>query len=181
MSESRLDESVWSTAFTFDRFIAQVQKYSDLWNVTRDTASVDDSAREAVAQITVPLRLLVLLEDWCRDATHTIPYIARLIECNPLIEMRLVLRDQNDTIMDAHLSDGARSIPVLIVLDETGVERGWWGPRPAPLQAWAMGEGATLEPVERYTQIRTWLAHDKGATAVSEVLSLLQRTADMGA
>ena len=181
MSEVRFDEAVWSTAFTIDAFIARAEKYPELWRLTRREAIVDDAARNAVAEITSPLRLLVMLADWCTDAAYTIPVVARLIESNPLIEMRVIRRDEHHAIMDAHLTADARSIPVLMVFDASGDERGWWGPRPAPLQAWAMGEGATLERVDRYRRIREWLVQDAGATAVLEVLTLLQRAAAIDA
>jgi hypothetical protein len=34
------------------------------------------------------------------------------------VKLRLVLRDSNSEIMDAHLTDGGRSIPKLIVLSD---------------------------------------------------------------
>ena len=176
----RLDEAIWSAARSLDAFIASAQKYPDLWRTTRFSAAVDEDARAAVAHIASPLRLLVLLEDWCTDATHTIPYIARLIEPNSVLELRVLSRDAHQALMDAHLTNGSRSIPVLMVFDAAGNERGWWGPRPAPLQTWAMNEGAQMEPVERYRRIRTWLVHDGGQTVVREILPLLQRAAAIG-
>jgi hypothetical protein len=37
-----------------------------------------------------------------------------------------------------------RSIPAVIALDSDYVERSWWGPRPAALHRWVLGEGQAV-------------------------------------
>jgi hypothetical protein len=86
-------------------------------------------------------------------------------------------RDENVDLMDAHLTDGARAIPVVLVLDENYVERGWWGPRPADLQRWATSAGArAMTEHDRYREVRRWYARDRGRATLAEVLLLLERT-----
>jgi hypothetical protein len=77
--------------------------------------------------------------------------------------------------MDAHLTGGTRSIPVVMVLAESGREAGWWGPRPSPLQRLYHDELKHLPSEERSRKKREWYARDRGATAVEEVLALLER------
>src|SRR5690606_28194364 len=120
--------------------------------------------------------LLVLNEDWCGDAVNTVPYVAALAEAVPGFELRIVGRDANPDLMDAHLTNGSRSIPVVIVLDEAYRELGWWGPRPRELQAWVLDEGLALPAEERYREIRKWYARDKGRTALAEIVALLEAT-----
>jgi hypothetical protein len=80
--------------------------------------------------------------------------------------------------MDAHLTGTARSIPVVIAYDDAFVERGWWGPRPAALQAWVFSpDGQALDKPERYRHVRGWYARDRGRTTVDEILTLLERAA----
>jgi len=52
----------------------------------------------------------VLVEDWCGDAVNTLPVIGRLAEHASNIELRVVGRDANLDLMDAHLTNGSRSI-----------------------------------------------------------------------
>ena len=42
---------------------------------------------------------------------NTVPYLARLAESVPNIDMRLLTRDENPDLMDAHLNGTSRSIP----------------------------------------------------------------------
>lgn len=123
-------------------------------------------------------RLLVLSADWCGDASNTVPLLARLAEAVPSLEVRLLERDEHLALMDEHLTNGrSRSIPAVLLLDGDGIERAWWGPRPAALQAWVVGEGLALEPPERYREIRKWYARDKGVSTLSEIVAMIEAQA----
>lgn len=168
-----LDATVWREAFSLDDFIDRAVKLQPLWRSTRRLARAGEEHVAAARTIEGPLSLLVLLEDWCGDAIHTIPFVMRLVEANPSLTLRVIRRDEHDALMRAHLSGTARSIPVLIAYDRLGRERGWWGPRPTPLQQWVKSEGMSLDADERYKQIRTWYARDRADTILREVLTLL--------
>jgi len=130
-----------------------------------------------VAALSGEWHLLVINEDWCGDAVNTVPHVARLAELASNLDVRIIGREANPDIMDTHLTNGSRSIPIVIALDERFVEHGWWGPRPGELQRWATDEGRLLEKDERYRHIRTWYARDRGRTTLTEVLALLERSA----
>ena len=89
-------------------------------------------------------KLLVIAEDWCGDASNTVPIMAKLADAAPGLELRVILRDQNPEVMDQYLTNGTRSIPIVIVLDEDFQELGHWGPRPTELQAWVMANRGTI-------------------------------------
>ena len=104
-----------------------------------------------------------------------VPIVARLAELAPNVDLRVLARDQNLDLMDAHLTGTSRSIPVVIALDEEFNERGWWGPRPAALQQWVLGPGQALDKDARYREIRSWYARDKGRTTLEEVVGMMER------
>jgi hypothetical protein len=87
--------------------------------------------------------------------------------------MRVLKRDQNPDVMDRYLTNGARSIPIVIVLNEELEELGYWGPRPGELQQWVMEHKDTMSKEERYKQVRRWYAKDKGAATMREVLGVI--------
>jgi hypothetical protein len=75
---------------------------------------------------------LVITEGWCGDAAFNVPLFHVLEKLAPeKVKLRLVLRDSNPALIDAHLTDGGRSVPKLIVLSEALKPLGFWGPRPA--------------------------------------------------
>lgn len=161
-------EKIWRGALTFEQFVAQARpEHQLLWQGIYRHAKSPEWAAELVGGRR--LHLLAITEDWCMDTSNTIPFIARVTESVPGVDLRLILRDANPAIMDRYLTNGARSIPVLIILDEAFREVGRWGPRPSELQAWVMANRPLLTKQEVLKEERRWYARDKGETTVREV------------
>lgn len=163
-------------AQTFAEFLAEVREHEDFWRSLTKRARVPAEYLERVRALPDEWHLLVLAEDWCGDAINTIPYLATLAEAAPNLDLRLLGRDTNPDLMDTHLTNGSRSIPVVMVLDRDYREVGWWGPRPRELQEWVLSEGLKLPPEERYTEVRRWYARDGGRTTLDEVITLLEES-----
>lgn len=161
-------------AATFRAYVELTEKNRELWQWGARRADVDAAAVERLAATGRAWHFLALSEDWCGDAVNTLPVIARLAELAPNAELRLLGRDANPDLMDAHLRGTARAIPVVIVYDEDWNEVGWWGSRPAALQALVKGEWATLDKAERYKRVRAWYARDRGRTTVDELLAIVE-------
>lgn len=161
-------------ALTLDQFVAQATANHDLWATFARRAAPDPDLLARINRLSARRHLLVLLEDWCGDAVNTIPALAALAAASDTIDLRILTRDTNLDLMDAHLTGGTRSIPVVIVLDESYHELGWWGPRPAPLQSWVRAAGQALDKTARYREVRRWYARDRAQTTLAEVVRLLE-------
>lgn len=168
----------FAAAHTFTEYLATVQKNAELWAGVYRTASIPDEVVARAGSLPDGWHLLALSEDWCGDAVNSLPVLARLAEQVTSLDLRFVGRDENPDLMDAHLTGVSRSIPVVIVLSPELEEKGWWGPRPAPLQAWFNGAEATaMDKDERYKRIRQWYARDRGRTFLDELLRIVERSA----
>lgn len=163
---------LWSQALSYDHFIAESTENVELWTGVYKTARVPPWAIDAVGA-GAPRKLLVLTEDWCGDASNTTPVLVRLAEQAPNLEIRLLRRDEHPEVMDQYLTNGSRSIPIVIALDDAFREVGHWGPRPTELQAWVMAHRA-MPSGERYREVRRWYAKDHGETTLREVLAAAQ-------
>ena len=161
----------------FEEMLATAQKNAELWAGVWRRADVPDAFVGRVNALGGSWHLLVLSADWCGDAVNTLPAIARLAALSANTDLRILERDANLDLMDAHLTGTSRSIPAVIVLDADYGERGWWGPRPYELQRWVMSEGQALEKSERYKHVRGWYARDRALTTLEEVVSLMERAA----
>lgn len=168
----------FATGQTFDDFVASAKEYHELWRMGAKRAEVPASVVADLITLSQPLHLVVLNEDWCLDAVGTVPPIAKLGELVPDIDIVVMGRDLNPDLMDAHLTDGGRSIPLVIVYDDEWKELGWWGPRPAPLQQWVKSVGMSVPKEEKYHYVRTWYARDRGETTLREIADLLLRCCD---
>jgi thiol-disulfide isomerase/thioredoxin len=169
-----VDAARYEAAPRFPAYLELVVKHADLWQVMYRTAMVSVESVERLSRVRGNVRFLVLAEDWCSDAFSTMPIIARLAE-QAEVDLRVLGRDANADLMDAHLTSGTRSIPVLMILDGNFRERAWWGPRPAVLQRWYRNEGHFLPKEDRTRRKRAWYARDRGRTVVAEVLEAVER------
>ena len=174
--------SYWDAAETFRAFLETADENVDLWTAGYERARVPHDLVARVQAVPGEWKWLVISEDWCGDASNTVPPLAAFAEAAGNVELRMLARDENLELMDEHLTNGtARSIPVVVVLDGDGVERGWWGPRPADLQAWFAGDDAqAMDKDDRYRELRKWYARDRGRTTVEEVVSIVERAAGVG-
>lgn len=181
MLERRMLEQSWEQATPLHTYVAQTVENHELWVMTHKRAALTSDATARAAALRGEWKLLVLLADWCGDAVNSVPVIQRIADANPAITLRVLERDEHLALMDAHLTNGARAIPKVIVYDNEFTERGSWGSRPAPLQQWVQAEGLQLEKDARYKQVRTWYARDRGVTIANEMLTLLEQAATRAA
>lgn len=128
-----------------------------------------------IRSIGVPQTWLVLTEAWCGDAAHSIPIMHVLATLNPLIDLRLLFRDENPELMGRYLTNGvSRSIPKLIGLDTATLEELFtWGPRPAPLQeifTQLKGDGMEFHAIKE--ELQRWYNKDKTIAVQQEIATL---------
>lgn len=171
--EARTLQEWFESGMAWESYLDSVVKHRDLWHAVWARVRLPYDVLDEFEVPEGPIRLLALSEDWCGDASNLLPVIAKLAERLGW-DLRVLPRDENLELMDAYLTNGrSRSIPVVIALDADWNELGWWCPRPAELQEWALGPGQQLESAERYRKIRTWYARDKGRSSIREFLTMV--------
>ena len=140
------------------------------------TTPIAEEVIETVDCLNEPLTWVVLTESWCGDAAQNLPVFAKIAEANPKINLRVLLRDENEDLMNQHLTNGSKSIPKLICIDKDFNELGTWGPRPKLLQDWLYKEKAkpTIEMSELKEQFQIWYTKDKGQTLQREMILSLK-------
>ena len=121
----------------------------------------------------------MLTESWCGDAAQNIPVMKKLADENSLIDLRLVLRDDNDELMQRYLTNGGRSIPKLIVFSEDlEKELFTWGPRPALAQTEMKrlldANGGFNDVVKEGIQL--WYNNNKGVSMQKELVVLVENS-----
>lgn len=169
-----LYNDAYEAGVSFARFLEEAKENQALWHAFADRVAPDRQAARRVREAPGCWRLLVLADDWCGDAVNTLPVVAALVDGAPDVDLRIVPRDRFPELRDRHLTDGSRSIPIVILLDEKGAPRGSWGPRPGPLQKRFQQELRSLLPDQRYRELRKWYARDRGTTTAEEIATLLQ-------
>ena len=168
----------FESALAFPDYLETVRENEELWRGVHTRVRLPDGAVAAGRAIPGTWHLLALSEDWCGDAVNILPVVSRFVDELPNVDLRVLSRDANPDIMDAHLTNGrSRSIPVVILYDADFRERGWWGPRPSQLQQWVMEVGMEMQPGPRYAETRRFYARDKGRAIVAEITEMLSSAA----
>ena len=121
---------------------------------------------------------LVISEGWCGDAAQILPIINKMaLASHKKIDLRIVLRDENEELMDQYLTNGARAIPkVIVVCKEAGIVRADWGPRPkgaSELMANYKKEFGVIDEKIK-TDLQLWYLADKGISVQEELLEVLE-------
>jgi hypothetical protein len=169
--------ALWRKAISYHDFLEVSGGHRGLWESLYRLARIPEWALAADQERS--RNLLVLAEDWCGDASNTVPILARWADESVNGDLRILRRDEYPEVMDRYLTSGARSIPVVIVLDSRWDELGHWGPRPTELQQWVMANRGVVPKTELYPQVRKWYARDKGETTLREVLAVGSNPAAM--
>ncbi|WP_221389762.1 thioredoxin family protein [Dyadobacter sp. NIV53] len=142
---------------------------------------ITDELTSAIEQIEIPQTWFILTEAWCGDAAQNVPVIAAAVLSNPLISIKLLLRDENPEIMDQYTTDGGRSIPKLIAVDEEFNELFTWGPRPEGAHKLLLQyktNSAAGGPVQTHKEfaadVQRWYIADKSESVQKELTTILE-------
>ena len=139
------------------------------------TYKVSEDLKEEIQKINEPQTWMVITENWCGDSAQNLPYIALMAEENRNISFRIILRDSNLDIMDHYLTNGTRSIPLLVAFDYNGNELFKWGARPNVVQElFLQWKAEGIVKPELYEKLHLWYARNKGQAIEADFLEILK-------
>ena len=118
---------------------------------------------------------LILNEHWCGDGAQIVPVQAAIARAsNGRIEARVLFRDQNLELMDQFLTNGGRSIPKTIQMNEAFEVTKSWGPRPAEAQELVQRVKADPERAHLYSEeLHKWYAVNRQQACQVELRALI--------
>ncbi|MFN7014952.1 MAG: thioredoxin family protein [Bacteroidia bacterium] len=120
---------------------------------------------------------LVITEAWCGDAAQICPVIAKLSDLTSKIDLKFILRDEHPEIMNQYLTNGGKSIPILVCLDAATLQPlGHWGPRPQTAQQMVLEhKNNPQEPyLEFVKKLQLWYLQDKTESTQQEITNKLK-------
>ena len=127
-----IDRARFATGMSYDAFKGQMTRNRERLEENERRIEIRPEDLAAFRDLPRPLHVLVLAEDWCGDVIANLPVLARLSEQSGKLDVRILLRDQSDDVMEQYLNQGKyKSIPVFVFLDERFREVGHWIERPA--------------------------------------------------
>ncbi|WP_016990182.1 thioredoxin family protein [Flavobacterium sp. ACAM 123] len=146
-------------------------------NCLEKTSKIPQENAQALKSLRHEYIWIVISEGWCGDAAQVLPVFDKMVaESDGKIDMKIVLRDENEELMNLFLTNKDKSIPKLIVINkQTGGALAHWGPRPKGaadlIGNYKKAHGALDETAK--TDLQLWYFHDKGLTTQSEVIDMM--------
>jgi len=139
------------------------------------TFKISDADKTILSNFNDNISWLVITESWCGDAAHIVPVLNKMAEFIN-INFRVVLRDENLELMDMFLTNGAQSIPKLIMIDNvSGEVLNTYGSRPEEATKMVIDykeKHGSLTP-EFKEELQLWYNKNKGQAIVSDITKIL--------
>ena len=191
-------KNAFSKGLTFSQFIEKTQKHVDQTDVSQlddearfiheytslnirrmnrvlKTHSVEETLAEKLKSISSKQHWMLITEGWCGDSAQSSPEFHKMSLLNNNIELRIVERDTFPEVMDLYLTNGKKSIPILVVFDDEWNQLYKWGARPAALQTRIDELIAVNTPTDVWMEeIHLWYAKNRGQELYKELNSLIQ-------
>lgn len=140
------------------------------------TLKISEETLQALNNLTENFWLLVLAEGWCGDAAQVLPVLNKMAEASPKLNLKLVCRDENDELMNAFLTNGSKSIPKVILVNNKNEVVNSWGPRPSIATKMVQDykeKNGTLD-AEFKKELQLWYNKNKGLNIQNDIVELLE-------
>ncbi len=140
------------------------------------TLKISDETQLSIDGLKNNYTFLVIAEGWCGDAAQIVPILNKITEASPTISLKIVLRDENDELMNQFLTNNSRSIPKIIIVDSENNVINSWGPRPSIATKMVLDYKAKNGSIDAdfKKNLQIWYNKDKGNSTQDDLLKLLK-------
>ena len=167
--------ALFSSGQTFPDFLAAAKARREGWLKMADSARVDDALVARAKAVGGTWHLLVIAIDACGDSMNSVPYVAKLSELVPGLDLRIVLPVNGRPVQDSHRSlDGRQATPTFVLLDSNGNDVGCIVELPREIRDWAHSVRATVSSDSLHAGIRTFYAANRGVAIATEAVEMLE-------
>ncbi|KQR91929.1 thioredoxin [Chryseobacterium sp. Leaf180] len=183
----------WDKAISFDEYIGTAKNRLENPKTLQDTEykayydlgiqrmertlkklNFDEVLFEVLDDKNFTGKILIISETWCGDASATVPAVVRFFEGKN--EVKIFLRDSDESLIDQFQTNGTRSIPKILILDENFEINNTWGPRPKyghELLLKHKGDPENYTKDMFYNELQIYYSRNRGKDAVAEILDLI--------
>ncbi len=140
------------------------------------TLKISEETQTSINNLKNNYTFLVIAEGWCGDAAQIVPILNKITESSTKIDLKIVLRDENEELMNQYLTNGSKSIPKIIIVDSENSVINSWGPRPSIATKMVLDykeQNGSLD-ADFKANLQIWYNKDKGANTQEDLLKLLK-------
>ena len=140
------------------------------------TLKISEETAASINSLKNDFTFLVIAEGWCGDAAQILPVLNKISEASSKINLKIVLRDENEELMNQFLTNGSKSIPKIIIVDNQSNVINSWGPRPSIASKMVLDykeKNGSLD-AEFKKNLQVWYNKDKGSNTQEDLVKLLK-------
>jgi len=177
MSVPALDlKSIWSAGQSYADWFASIKNPHMRAEMERynNEIAIPDATVATLKALKRPVHVFAIIEDWCGDVRRNAPVLAKICALNPdTLRLRCVDKETKPELMVRYLTNAAEAIPIFVFFNETFVEIGNWGPRPAECKR-VMARGKAAGRIDDAREkIHAFYANDKHQSTIAELVALI--------
>lgn len=174
--QSIINQEIASHPYDNEEYLAYTKLNFSRFNRWLKHGEIQPENIDTILSICEPQEWIIISEHWCGDAAHSVPFMVKLASFNSLINVKFQLRDAVGSEIDSYLTNGTKSIPLLIAR-KNGEDIFCWGARPKPCQEFIdelKKSNPTFDQLKE--NIQKWYNEDKGTEIQNEICSLVKST-----
>ena len=140
------------------------------------TLKISEETAASINSLKNDFTFLVITEGWCGDAAQILPVLNKISEASSKINLNIVLRDENEELMNQFLTNGSKSIPKIIIIDNQNNVINSWGPRPSIATKMVLDykeQNGSLD-ADFKKNLQVWYNKDKGSNTQEDLVKLLK-------
>jgi thiol-disulfide isomerase/thioredoxin len=168
-----LDAVKWQQGILLNDYLKSMQTYQADMQRRISAVQLKPSEMEKFAQISRPVKITALSEDWCIDCLMTLPIMAQIAEATPGMELRIFSRSKWPALKEYYNGRGIMAIPVYSFLDENYAEIGTFIERPQ-LAYQKMGEWKASHPEIEEIRRSASISSEEKSSQLAKIRLILQ-------
>lgn len=111
----------------YNDFISRTKKNQKRFQEVYSKVRLTEKEIEYIQDLNIPIKILIIAENWCSDSFHVLPILKKFGEYNDLIQLIIVPRDDVlDIFEEKYLTGGKAKIPFILFLNDRDEEVHRW-------------------------------------------------------
>ncbi|NIA14219.1 MAG: hypothetical protein GWP08_09060 [Nitrospiraceae bacterium] len=125
-------QAVFDSGKTYSEWIADAENKENAskMEIIRASLALEPHVAGLLKNLSRPVHVIAIAEDWCGDVVRHAPVLARLADEGPNLKVRFIEREQHPDVFIRFLTNGGEAIPKFVFLSADFTECGNWGPMP---------------------------------------------------
>ncbi|MCK5265697.1 MAG: thioredoxin family protein [Candidatus Thorarchaeota archaeon] len=128
--DNMAEDAEWDNSVNYKKFLKSARENVELMKARYDGFQVTENDLDLLRSIQNEIPILVIGTDRCDDTAGNVPILAKIAECTPRIELRIIDSDANARYHQQYKVNGKRKTPVVLFLSTEHEELCRWVERP---------------------------------------------------